>query len=110
MGNEGGFLAVFVPVPEAADAVAFEVALQPVNQRQIAVATHRRKADQTVQKLTRRKVFHRAPHMLWPKVPLATIPVNTGKMPLNSIKMTKGQSGMTHKFRIDRLNEIVKTS
>jgi hypothetical protein len=52
MGDQCRLLAILVPMPEAADAVADKVLLQPVDQRQIAAATHRWKADQSVKDLT----------------------------------------------------------
>ena len=58
MGDQGGLLAILVPVAEGADAMAAKIAFQPVDQGQIRLIADRRKADKRVKNLTRRQCLH----------------------------------------------------
>ena len=58
MGHQRGFLPILVPMAMTFDAMTREIALKPIDQRQIAVPADRGKCHQPFQHLTRRQFFH----------------------------------------------------
>jgi hypothetical protein len=76
MGHQRGFLPILIPVAVTFNAMAGQIALKPIDQRQIAVPADRGKSHQPFQHLTWRQFFHADPLYLGAKVALPLVPVN----------------------------------
>jgi hypothetical protein len=76
MGHQRGFLPILIPMAVTFDAMTREIALKPIDQRQIAVPADRGKSHQPFQHLTWRQFFHADPLYLAAKVALPMAAVN----------------------------------